>query len=62
MHHKKSGALIYGSNGSGKSTIAQGFREYTEFIVPRTVELTPTVGASIVKDSPGMKSEKIFVF
>lgn len=55
-------ALIYGSNGSGKSTIAQGFREYTEFIVPRTVELTPTVGASIVKDSPGMKSEKIFVF
>ena len=24
-------ALIYGSNGSGKSTIAQGFREYKCF-------------------------------
>ena len=55
-------ALIYGSNGSGKSTIAQGFREYAESVVPKTVELNPTAGASIIKMSSGMKSEKIFVF
>lgn len=55
-------ALIYGSNGSGKSTIAQGFREYAESIVPRTVELTPTAGASMITISPGVESEKIFVF
>ena len=55
-------ALIYGSNGSGKSTIAQGFREYAESVVPKTVELNPTAGASIIKMSSGMKSGKIFVF
>ena len=52
-------ALIYGSNGSGKSTIAQGFREYAESVVPKTVELNPTAGAAIIKMSSGMKSEKI---
>lgn len=55
-------ALIYGANGSGKSTIAQGFREYAESIVPKTVELTPITGTSIITMSPGMESEKIFVF
>lgn len=55
-------ALIYGSNGSGKSTIAQGFREYSESVVPKTVELNPTAGAAIIKMSSGMKSGKIFVF
>ena len=55
-------ALIYGSNGSGKSTIAQGFREYAESVVPKTVELNPTAGAAIIKMSSGMKSGKIFVF
>ena len=49
-------ALIYGSNGSGKSTIAQGFREYSESVVPKTVELNPTAGAAIIKMSSGMKS------
>ena len=53
-------ALIYGSNGSGKSTIAQGFREYAESVVPKTVELNPTAGAAIIKMSSGMKSGKIF--
>ena len=55
-------ALIYGSNGSGKSTIAQGFREYAESVIPKTVELNPTAGAAIIKMSSGMKSGKIFVF
>ena len=55
-------ALLYGANGSGKSTIAQGFREYQGSISPRTVELSPSVGTAIIKMSPGMKAEKIFVF
>ena len=32
-------ALVYGKNGSGKSSIAQGFREYSECISPRTVSI-----------------------
>lgn len=55
-------ALLYGANGSGKSTIAQGFREYQGSVSPRTVELSPSVGTAIIKMSPGMKMEKIFVF
>ena len=55
-------ALIYGTNGSGKSTIAQGFREYAESIIPRTVDLIPLAGTTTIKMSPGMKSEKFFVF
>ena len=55
-------ALLYGANGSGKSTIAQGFREYRESVNPRTVELIPSAGESIMKISPEMKTEKFFVF
>ena len=55
-------ALLYGANGSGKSTIAQGFREYAESTLPKTVDLNPTVGTAVIKMSPGMKAEKFFVF
>lgn len=55
-------ALVYGANGSGKSTIAQGFREYAESTTPRTVDLSPAVGTAVIKMSPGMKAEKFFVF
>lgn len=55
-------SLIYGANGSGKSTIAQGFREYAESLSPRTVDLNPVVGTAVIKMSPGMKAEKVFVF
>lgn len=55
-------ALLYGANGSGKSTIAQGFREYSESTTPRTVDLRFSVGTAVIKMSPGMKKEKIFVF
>lgn len=55
-------ALVYGANGSGKSTIAQGFREYAESTTPRTVDLSPAVGTAAIKMSPGMKAEKFFVF
>lgn len=55
-------ALMYGANGSGKSTIAQGFREYAESTLPRTVDLSPTTETAVIKMSPGMKAEKFFVF
>ncbi|SCH85811.1 Uncharacterized protein conserved in bacteria [uncultured Clostridium sp.] len=55
-------ALVYGANGSGKSTIAQGFREYAMSTTPKTVDLIPVVGTDIIKMSPGLKAEKFFVF
>lgn len=55
-------ALLYGANGSGKSTIAQGFREYSESTTPRTVDLGLSIGTAAIKMSPGMKNEKVFVF
>ena len=55
-------ALVYGANGSGKSTIARGFREYAELTVPRTVDMNPTVGTAVIKMSPEMKMEKFFIF
>ena len=45
-------ALLYGKNGSGKSTIAQGFREYRYPPDPPAmpaIDLNPTVGESAIK-------------
>lgn len=55
-------ALLYGKNGSGKSTIAQGFREYRDSVNPRTVALNPLNGATSIKISPSGKPEKFYVF
>ena len=55
-------ALVYGANGSGKSTIAQGFREYAMSTTPKTVDLVPVVGTDIIKMSPGVKAEKFYIF
>lgn len=55
-------ALLYGKNGSGKSTIAQGFREYRDFTNPRTVVLNLLNGAVSIKISPPGKPEKFYVF
>ncbi len=55
-------ALLYGSNGSGKSTIAQGFREYIEFTQPRSVEIRMRCGNAELFVSPSMRLGKIFVF
>lgn len=55
-------ALLYGKNGSGKSTIAQGFREYRDSVNPRTVALNPLNGATSIKISPPGKPEKFYVF
>lgn len=55
-------ALLFGSNGSGKSTIAQGFREYVDQSTPRSVEISPMCGNAHWVLTPGSRTEKIFVF
>ena len=55
-------SLLYGKNGSGKSTIAQGFREYRDSVYPKTVDLTPMDGVSEIEISTSGKPEKFFVF
>ncbi|WP_312942981.1 AAA family ATPase [Oscillibacter sp.] len=55
-------ALLYGKNGSGKSTIAQGFREYRDSINPRTVTLTPLANSASIKITPTGKPEKFYIF
>ena len=61
-HKNNRVALVYGANGSGKTTIAQGFKEYIDSTHPKTVELYPVSGSSLIKISPGGKAEKFFVF
>ena len=55
-------ALLYGKNGSGKSTIAQGFREYSNSTDPYTVTLKPTENNSYISNVLSETREKIFVF
>lgn len=55
-------ALLYGKNGSGKSTIAQGFREYRDSVSPRTVALTPLANSASIKITPSGKPEKFYIF
>lgn len=55
-------ALVYGKNGSGKSTVAQGFREYIASTIPRTVELSPLATGKHIHVSPSGRPEKFFVF
>ena len=49
-------ASLYGKNGSGKTSVAQGFREYV------AVELIPLAGGSPISISVGGSPEKFFVF
>lgn len=60
--HKNRAALVYGRNGSGKSMIAQGFREYKDLVNPRTVTLELTDGASSIGSAPEDNPGKIFIF
>lgn len=55
-------ALVFGRNGSGKSTIAQGFIEYKDSVNPRTVDVKLLTEAGDVYISPVEKPLKIFVF
>lgn len=54
-------ALIYGKNGCGKTTMAQGFREYISPVPPLMVELSPRANGSVIPVSPG-ETGKFFVF
>ena len=54
-------ALLYGKNGCGKTTVAQGFREYIQPVIPPNVELLLKAnGVTIL--APTGQSGKFFVF
>lgn len=55
-------AMIFGRNGSGKSTIAQGFIEYANSINPRNIDLKLITKDGTTYISPNGKVSKIFVF
>lgn len=55
-------AIVYGKNGSGKSTVTQGFREYTDPTLPHTVEISPLVNGTPIHMVPGGSPEKFIVF
>lgn len=54
-------ALLYGKNGCGKTTVAQGFRQYKNGgAIPR-VELEPRVNGAVIPAAAGQPG-KFFVF
>lgn len=55
-------AVIYGRNGSGKSTIARGFYEYANSINPRTVDVQLSTNVGGLYLGTSQKPNKIFVF
>lgn len=55
-------ALVYGRNGSGKSTIAQGFRDYGNQVASQNVTMELIDGGSPLMFSPEEKPCKIFVY
>lgn len=58
-HHRA--ALLYGKNGCGKTTVAQGFREYIQPVTPPMVELLPMANGITISASTGQSGE-FFVF
>lgn len=55
-------ALIYGRNGSGKSTIAKGFYDYSHSINPRNIVINLLDNNNQVYISPDERANKVFVF
>lgn len=51
-------AMIFGRNGSGKSTIAQGFIEYANSINPRNIDLKLITKDGTTCISPMVKFQK----
>ena len=58
-HHRV--ALLYGRNGCGKTTVAQGFREYKNAVVSPNVELSPRVNGAGILAASGQPGS-FFVF
>lgn len=54
-------ALLYGRNGSGKTTIAQGFREYKNYVETFTISLLPRKSGATIPVAAGTRG-KFFVF
>ena len=53
--------LLYGKNGSGKTTVAQGFREYKNSVATPTVLLSPRKSGATIPIAAGTH-ENFFVF
>lgn len=58
-HHRA--ALLYGKNGCGKTTVAQGFREYKNATASPEVELSPWANGARIPTAPGQQGQ-FFVF
>jgi len=54
-------ALLYGKNGCGKTTVAQGFREYMQRVAAPKVEISLLTNGIKITPAPE-QSEKFFVF
>ena len=55
-------AMVFGRNGSGKSTISHGFVEYANAVMPRTVSLDLITKDGSLYISPAGRPTKVFVF
>lgn len=55
-------SLVYGKNGSGKSTIARGFREYASQAFDKDVNISLTSNGTQIVDKRMNRGDNFFVF